>query len=76
MKDKSSGNLVKYGIGDEYDFSWDEKLSEEENYKRIDLATTNALFKQVKMTFDLKKAGFDLGIGGMGYSNSLFFRDM
>ena len=28
------------------------------------------------MTFDLKKGGFDLGIGGPGYADSLFFRDL
>ena len=64
-------------MGDEkFDFDWDPNATEEENQKRIDLVSANALFKQVKMTFDLKKAGFDLGIGGMGYADSLFFRDM
>ena len=28
------------------------------------------------MTFDLKKGGFDIGIGGPGQADSLFFKDM
>lgn len=28
------------------------------------------------MTFDLKKGMFGMGIGGLNYADSLFFRDM
>ncbi len=42
----------------------------------LDLKAAASLFKQPKMTFDLKKGGFDLGIGGPGYADSLFFRDL
>ena len=58
--------MVKYGIGDEHDFSWDANASEAENLARLDLITAKALFGQPKMTFDLKKGGFDIGIGGPG----------
>lgn len=44
--------------------------------KNIDLQTTNALFKQHKMIFDLKKGHFDIGIGGLNRADSLFFTDM
>ena len=29
-----------------------------------------------KMTYDLKKGSFDIGIGGLNYADSLFFRDL
>ena len=28
------------------------------------------------MSFDLKKGTFDLGIGGLNYADSIFFRDL
>ena len=43
---------------------------------RLDVLAARALFGQPKMTFDLKKGGFDIGIGGPGQADSLFFRDM
>ena len=76
VKNRISGNLIKYGIGDDHDFTWDPALSESENTSVLDLRAITALFKQPKMTFDLKKGGFDLGIGGPGFADSLFFRDM
>ena len=67
---------MKYGIGSDYNFVWDETKSEEYNVRQLDLETTRALFKQPKMTFDLKKGMFEMGIGGLNFADSLFFRDM
>ena len=76
-KNRISGNLIKYGIGQEQDdFTWYPSLSESENILNLDLKAATSLFRQPKMTFDLKKGGFDLGIGGPGYADSLFFRDL
>ena len=51
-------------------------MTESENVRRLDLISADALFKQPKLTFDLKKGGFDMGIGGLNYADSLFFRDL
>ena len=73
-----TGNLIKYGVGDSHaDFSTiSSDLDEDEKLRLKDLQTADILFNQHKMTFDLKKGGFDLGIGGLGLSDSLFFNDM
>ena len=42
----------------------------------MDISAAKALFGQPKMTFDLKKGGFDFGIGGPNQADSLFFNDL
>lgn len=77
VKEKEGrGNLVKYGLGEEHEFKWDSESSESENLSRMDISAARALFGQPKMTFDLKKGGFDFGIGGPNQADSLFFNDL
>ena len=45
QKVKVSSHLFKYGIGSDYDFSWDPNATEEENRKRLDLNSAQILFK-------------------------------
>jgi len=38
--------MIAYGIGKGHDFEWDMGSSEEDNTKRLDLATARAYFGQ------------------------------
>ena len=75
-KMQMSNRLVKYGIGTGHVFEWDRSQCEEDNYRRLDQAHLKAYFSDDKMTFDLKKAKFDVGIGGLNFADSILFRNL
>ena len=67
---------MKYGIGTAHIFEYDRTETEEQNYKRLDLAHCKAYFDDQTMIFDMKKQKFDLGIGGLNFADSILFRNL
>jgi len=72
--EKVSDRLYKYGVGSDYEFKWDCHASEPENYSRLDLESAEMYFTQQFMLAHMKKQGFELGMGGLNYADSLLFR--
>ena len=76
QKEKINNRLVKYGVGQSIAFEYDRTQTEEENYRRLDLAHLRAYFSEQPMIFDMKKNKFDLGIGGLNFADSILFRNL
>ena len=74
----SKDNIVLYGIGTHADKFLNP--NETETYfhqmQRYDLELYSIYFGQQPMLMELRKQGFDLGIGGCGYADSYLFRHM
>ena len=49
------GGFGNMASEEKYDFTWNPELSELENVYNLDIVSTKALFRQPKMSFDLKK---------------------
>lgn len=74
--EKVSDRLYKYGVGKERVFEHHCQELEFDDYQRIDRETAQMYFGDQAMLADLKKQGFELGIGGLNYADSLLFRHL
>lgn len=74
--EKVNDRYYKYGVGTERVFERKCKQTEEENYRRLDKETAEMYFSDKLLLDDLKKQGFELGIGGLNMADSLLFRHL